>query len=341
MHKPFLKALNEQMKQEYGYSNFVSEEEFKLWDQLEKAWNMVHAMEEQVNLWKENQFLDQKRSLEKLGKIYLTTYPSVHYSWYLHYIVCHTIMLWERFGSLLKWTNQGSESSNFHHRVTLNRIGTQGGLKRSEIEDLLLHGVRMNLYEESKTMVVFEKYLHEEFDKRHEIKTTKKREVARAKRALPTIQPPVPVGSPPQVPLVSTPLPQAPPELLGVPPPHGPLHTPLTQPPPVPVGTFGIPPPVGVPPPQVPLRTPFTQPPPAPVGTFGIPPFGNLSPFGSFPPVHPSGHTSSNFSTFRGSPNPPYPSGNLRFTNPPLHFLVLISLKEGSPIHLCPQFQHP
>jgi len=69
--------------------------------------------------------------------------PTFLYSFYLHIVVCHTVELWNRFGSLLRWTNQGSESSNYHHRMTLVRMGTNGGLHHSEIADLLTFGVKL------------------------------------------------------------------------------------------------------------------------------------------------------------------------------------------------------
>ncbi len=182
--KQFLTALNSFMKELKGIDGFVSEEEFVLWQQLEEIWNIVHATEETVQTWKTEGFETQKVKLEEFGKRWLVAYPTFLYSFYLHIVVCHTVELWNRFGSLLRWTNQGSESSNYHHRMTLVRMGTNGGLHHSEIADLLTFGVKLMLYQEKATFQRFQEFLKANFPKKMEEITRKKRERIRYLRSL-------------------------------------------------------------------------------------------------------------------------------------------------------------
>ena len=129
----------------------ISRGEFDLWDH--------HADSHKVEEWKRTKFQTQKQELEIFGQMFITIYPNLWYSWYLHIVICHTSTLWERVGSLLLWTNQGNESSNFQHRMITERIGVNGGFDHSDVEDLVLYVARLTLYESPSMMNEFEVFL--------------------------------------------------------------------------------------------------------------------------------------------------------------------------------------
>jgi hypothetical protein len=70
-------------------------------------------------------------------------YYYYYYSHYWFFIFMH------RFGTLLVLKNEGSESTNYHHNQTDERVGTNGGLGHNEIEDLLMWGAASSVLEDT------------------------------------------------------------------------------------------------------------------------------------------------------------------------------------------------
>jgi hypothetical protein len=124
------------------------------------VWKLLHSHSTDVFGWSQNDFQDQKIILTSFGKLWWNCYPvenSIPY--YLHIIVVHSISIWKKYGSMLRLSNQGSESVNHFHNLMDQRIGCNGGLNHSQSKDMLEYFLKILLYRDEEVMKEFELFL--------------------------------------------------------------------------------------------------------------------------------------------------------------------------------------
>lgn len=166
--------------------NFISEDEMNLWNALAEAWKVSHSNSEQLKKHQEENYKQAKMTLETLGKTWVACYNGqMSYPHYLHILVCHTLSMWQKFGSLCRLTNQSSESLNNKQPRIISNIGRHGGLGCSQMYDIILLQIKLLLYEHSKIMEEFENFLESVWEE--DLRTRSRRtEVAEQQRSRPS-----------------------------------------------------------------------------------------------------------------------------------------------------------
>merc|ERR1712000_384759 len=95
-----------------------------LWNLLKELWVMLEYDSKAIEECKKEKFEKEWTFFKKFGNAFLKAFGNHSCtSHYLHIVLCHTVYVWENFGSLCILSNQGTESSNRGHK----RIGEQMG----------------------------------------------------------------------------------------------------------------------------------------------------------------------------------------------------------------------
>jgi len=145
-------------------------DEEKVWELFLQIWELLQKSDTQLCdysllTWKQSEDLTKE-----FGQKWISTYPTSK-SHYLHIVVCHCIDLQKKFGSLGKYSNQGTESLNRIQDKYVDKLTTKGGLKSESVStEVITWAIKKRVLASKNMKEKFDNYFKSEWKHTSDLK---------------------------------------------------------------------------------------------------------------------------------------------------------------------------